>query len=438
MWHVINIFLIGLTTISVMLIFGRLVLNKKNDISKLKIMLIIMLIALIYTIIYINFQGVSKTIAMFLIDIISYSYIFKISIKKSIFLTLLYMILLLIPELIELYILINILGLSREFCYETYAGSLISNFFIWLLFIIITYIFRKPLRKLLNYKIENDKQIIIFSILIFLCTGMFFYTLIKELRFSNNILLYLIAMAVLMSALISLIKQVIINKKITNEYDKILEFMTTYEEEIEKQRILNHETKNEFLAIRAKMGDHEDEKEIIKYIDEILKDKIIIKQEAYAKFGYLPPNGIKGLCYLKVQAAEKKGLNVGLVISKRIKDSTIFNLDIKKQREFAKIIGVFLDNAIEASASSEKKQIGIEAYITNDKEFKMVISNTFNNEINTDKIGKERFSTKGKKRGHGLLLVNHIMKNNNQFKIEKEIIDGIYSQTIIVRKINKV
>ena len=64
----------------------------------------------------------------------------------------------------------------------------------------------------------------------------------------------------------------------------------------------------------------------------------------------------------------------------------------------------------------------------------MVISNTFNNEIDTKKLGKETFSTKGKNRGHGLLLVNYIMNNNNHFKIEKEIRDGIYSQTIIVKK----
>ena len=34
--------------------------------------------------------------------------------------------------------------------------------------------------------------------------------------------------------------------KIKEEYDKLLEFMTTSENEIEKQRILRHETKNEF------------------------------------------------------------------------------------------------------------------------------------------------------------------------------------------------
>ena len=35
------------------------------------------------------------------------------------------------------------------------------------------------------------------------------------------------------------------------------------------------------------------------YIDEILDEKVEFKEEKYAKFGYLPPNGIKGLLYFK-------------------------------------------------------------------------------------------------------------------------------------------
>ena len=44
-----------------------------------------------------------------------------------------------------------------------------------------------------------------------------------------------------------------------------------------------------------------------------------MKQEEYAKFGYLPPNGIKGLCYFKVQKAEELGINVSINISMKIK-----------------------------------------------------------------------------------------------------------------------
>ena len=51
-----------------------------------------------------------------------------------------------------------------------------------------------------------------------------------------------------------------------------------------------------------------------------------------------------------------------------------------------------------------------------------------------EKIGKENFTTKGKNRGHGLLLVNEIVKNNTIFETKRNIKNDIYSQTIIVKK----
>ena len=243
-----------------------------------------------------------------------------------------------------------------------------------------------------------------------------------------------ISAIILVSVLLDLIKQTLINNKIKSDYDNLLEFLTIYEEEVENQRTLRHETKNEFLAIRAKICDKEKESEIINYIDEILGDTYSVKKEKYAKFGYLPANGIKGLCYFKVQKAEELGIKVSINISKKIKNSTVFDLDLKEQREFAKILGVFIDNAIEASSESEDKELGIEAYSNLENEFRMIISNTYNNEIDEEKIGKESFTTKGKNRGHGLVLVNQIIQKTNIFETKRNIKNDIYSQTIIVKK----
>ena len=437
MWQIISGYLSVFIMMFGVFVFAKIGLDDNTKINIKKLFLIITFISIPQTIIFLNITGIFKTIIMSGINMFFYKILFNISYRKSLFIVFLYMIILIVPDLLQLFIATDILGISKQFYYETFAGSILGNIFTLLLLISLSYILKNILRSLMNTQIENNTKIVIFSILIFICTLMFFYTLIKEFRFNDNVFIYLIAMIVLLFVLFSLIKQTIENNKLTKEYDQLLEFMTTYEEEIEKQRILRHETKNEFLTIRAKLEDKEAEKEILNYIDEILKDKIVVKQEEYAKFGHLPPNGIKGLCYFKMKEAEKKGINVALSISKRIKNSTIFNLETKKQREFAKILGVFLDNAIEASYESMEKKIGIEAHITNITEFKMIISNTFNNKIDSEKIGKERFSTKGKNRGHGLLLVDHIMKNNNRFEIKTEIQGNIYSQIIIVKDLNK-
>lgn len=64
----------------------------------------------------------------------------------------------------------------------------------------------------------------------------------------------------------------------------------------------------------------------------------------------------------------------------------------------------------------------------------MIISNTFDNKINESKIGKERFSTKGKDRGHGLLLVKYIINKNDIFEVKTNIQNNIYTQIISIKK----
>lgn len=434
MWQSINDFLGNIVLTTGVFLFARIVFNKTIEVSKIRLIFDLILNSIIYTIIMIYFIGTTKTFLMGIMIFLFVKDIFRENNSKTIFITIIYIIVALLFELLELFLVIEILNLNKDFCYNVFAGSIISNIIVQIMLLFITIFLKTIFIKLFNHKIENNTKIIIFSILTLICLLMFFYNIIREFRFNNNIYLYLISFIVLAIVLFSLIKQTIENHKLTNEYDKLLEFMTTYENEIEKQRILRHEIKNEFRTIRAKISDNQENKKIIAYIDEIVKDKYKVNQEKYAKFGYLPPNGIKGLCYFKVQEAEDKGINAALNISKRIKNSSIYNLTIKQQRDFGRILGVFLDNAIEASLSSEKKQLGIEAYSNLENEFRLIITNTYNNKIENDKIGKERFSTKGKNRGHGLLLAEQLINKNKIFESKTEIHDEVYCQTIIVKK----
>ena len=416
------------------ILFARITLNQKIEINKFKAILTFILTTILCTVIYMFSSGIVKTLLIFVVHMLEFKILFKLNCLKSIFLTFLYIVLLSIIDILLLLAATNILGISKTYCYKNFAGSIIGNLLVCIIFVVLTLMLKKILRKLINERLENNNKIILFSILSFICICMFFYEIIKTFRFSNNIILYLIAIVVLITILFSFIKQTIVNNKLIKEYDKLLEFMVTYENEIEKQRILRHEVKNEFRTIRAKICDKQKEQEIIEYIDEIVNDKYKVKQEEYARFGYLPPNGIKGLCYFKVQEAEEKGIKVALNISKRIKESTVYHLNVKQQRDFGRILGVFLDNAIEASLESEKKKLGIEAYINKEKELQMIISNSFNNKIDKEKIGKETFTTKGRNRGHGLLLVKHITEENKIFERKTEIRNDIYVQTIVIRK----
>ena len=435
MWEIIS----GLVSNAIILlgvqIFGVIVLGKSNNKITLTKIISFLILCILETIVYFNLSGTLKSLAMFLVYVSFYNATFNISIQKSIFLSFLCMLIFIIPEMIGIIVITEVLGFSKEFCYEVFANSLLSNTIISISAIIITFILKKVLRKIINIRIEDNIRVMIYYVLTFICISILFYKAFLNIELNINFIVSIFIILSFLAILISLIKQTLDNNKLSKEYDKLLEFMTTYENEIENQRILRHETKNEFLTIRAKICDNQENEEIVDYIDEILKDKIKVKQEEYAKFGYLPPNGIKGLCYFKIQEAEGKKIKVSLNISKRIKNSSIYKLSIKEQRDFGRILGVLLDNAIESSCDSKEKQLGIEAYMNSKGEFKMIISNTYINEVDNTKIGRERFSTKGKNRGHGLLLVKHIINEDKIFELNTRVQENIYIQTIKIKKV---
>lgn len=423
-----------ITTIGVYL-FGRIALNKKIEVSKSKFLVFFIITVVCNTIIYLNLTGTLKTILMEIINIIFFVKVFKISMSKSIFLTLTHLVILIIPELAQIFFITKILNFSTTFCYEKFLGSITGSISTCILLIIISYILKRPLRYLLNKRVENNVKIIIYSVLTIVCSIAFFYKIISEFKISNDIIGYLVAIVMLVTVLIGLIRQAIDNVILSEKYENVLDYMSGYEHEVENQRIVRHEAKNELIIIKSKICDGESSKELMDYIDEILDEKVEFKEEKYAKFGYLPPNGIKGLLYFKAQQGQNEGLNISLNVSSRVENSNIYNLSSKEEKCLGKILGVFLDNAVEASLKSKAKEFGIEVYLNSDSECEIIIGNSFDEDIDVTKIGKERFSTKGKTRGHGLLLVNLLLEMNKKaFNVKTDIGQGIYVQTITIKK----
>lgn len=410
-------------------IFGRIIIVNRRHKNIMIDVLILLGFILLNILVFKYTTGTIKTIITCLLYSSLFFSIFKIKLSKSIFTSIVYIILLVIPDLLTLGGAIYIFDVSKEFCYESLSGSIISNFSVLGIMIILTVSIRKPLKKLINYNLSTNKKIIVMSSITLVMLAIFFYNLIKTFEFNNNIITYLVIIVMLICILLYLFKQKIENEKISKKYDELLDVMKSYESDIEEQRTLRHETKNEFATIKCKLQDKEDNKTIIEYIDSVIGEKEKAGSTNYSKFKYLPSNGLKGFFYYKCTEAEKKGISVSVNISKQIENSFLMDIETKDFKDLARIIGVYLDNAIEASSTSEDKKLGIEMYLIKEK-IEIIITNTFNNEINLDKIGKESFSTKGKHRGHGLLLVKKILSENNRFEAKKEIRGNIYIQSL--------
>ncbi len=411
--------------------FGVIILNQGKINKKYKDIISFIVICILNTIVFIYFEGTFKTILTCFIYALLLKLIFNSEWLKSIFSSIIYMMLLIIPDLIMLGFITKILNISKEYCHNHIAGSIIGNLIGSTLMIILIYILRKPIKKLINYKLSENMKIISVSLLTLITVAVFFYTLIKNFRENNNIIIYILVIITLVITLFYLFKQKAENENILKKYDNLLDITKNYEKDIEEQRIINHESKNELLTIRSKLSD-KNNKELCKYVDSIIGEKKSSKSARFSKLKYLPSNGLKGFFYYKLTEAEQKGINVSINVSKQIENSFINNINTKDFKDLSRIIGVYLDNAIEASLLSKEKKLGIEIYLIKNT-IEMIFTNTYNYPIEKDKVGKEKYSTKGKNRGHGLLLVGRILKENDIFISETKITEKLYIQTLKIK-----
>lgn len=412
--------------------FGIIILNNGKIKITIKEILIFLMACILHTLDVLYLNGTGKTIIFIVIFALLLKLSFNTGYLKSIFSSIIYIVLLIIPDLITLIFTTQVLKIDKDYCYSTFAGSILGNLSVSILMVGLIYLLRKPLRKLFNYRLSKNKKIVVLSLLTLVTIAVFFYYFANNYRYNKEIFAYLLVIFTLVVILGYLFKEKMNNENMFKRYDDLLTVMKNYESDIEDHRTSNHETRNELLAIRSKVSDLGDET-LCEYIDSILGDKKNINSAKYSRFKYLPTNGLKGFLYYKFSEAEEKGLDVKLNIAKQVENSFLKDLNTKDFKDLTRILGVYLDNAIEASVLSEKKQLGIEIYkVKNDIE--IIISNTYSNKVDKDKIGNERYSTKGLTRGHGLLLVKRILKNNNRLTSEAKVTDTIYSQTIKIKE----
>ena len=106
-------------------------------------------------------------------------------------------------------------------------------------------------------------------------------------------------------------------------------------------------------------------------------------------------------------------------------------MSIKQKDELYSIIGVYLDNAIQAAKESNKKEVSLESYKENEK-IAIVIANTYNGKIDFEKLDNYGYTTKGKNHGVGLHLVKKIIENEVIYSQSRSLFEDYYVQKLII------
>ena len=137
-------------------------------------------------------------------------------------------------------------------------------------------------------------------------------------------------------------------------------------------------------------------------------------------------DGIYNLLTKKYQEATEKGIKVNMT----------FLLDLSKLHmkiyEFARILGILLDNAIEASSECDEKIINLDFREDSKNSRQLIIvENTYKDKnIDTEKIFEKGISSKENHSGIGLFEVRKLIKKNNNLNLFTSKNDNFFSEQL--------
>lgn len=219
--------------------------------------------------------------------------------------------------------------------------------------------------------------------------------------------------------------------EINNKYETSITSLREYEGMIDKYRIYNHENKNELQTLRNLIS--KKNTKALKYIDSILDNKIKDNEKIMHKTSKIPEGGLRATIYSKLCMMDELGIKYSLDIAKDIRTVDLINMKEDIVLNICKILGVFLDNAIEAVKDLKTKHIGIEIYLM-DEDLCVDITNNYEGKLDINKIGSSKYTTKGGNHGYGLSLVNQIISDYPDiFKNEKSITKNTFTQKIKIK-----
>ena len=189
-------------------------------------------------------------------------------------------------------------------------------------------------------------------------------------------------------------------------------------------RSFKHDYVNILLSLYGYI-ENGDMDELKKYFDsKIFPTKNLIDQGDY-KLNQLSNIGvleIKSLLCAKMIYAHESGIDVTIDIPDRVDSFMIDTVDL------ARILGIFLDNAIEASTTAEQPQIGFNI-IRHETGVSIIIRNCFqDNGLVLHSLKQKGFSTKTGHQGIGLSNAQKIISSYDNVLLETTMQCGCFMQ----------
>lgn len=339
--------------------------------------------------------------------------LFKKDISNSVYYAFAYEILASISEiLISLFILL-IFKLDGSGYSNIPYSLLISSFLNNILVILFSKIrfISKNIKKI-NLSIKKNNKDWIYIILIMILMVLFITFNKYNMQSSLEYYISIVFVVFVVVSFVYVIYNKFQKQAIEEKYNESMEYVLRYEKIINEQGKKNHEYNNQLMVIKGYINNPE---RLSEYLDEVIGEHKTGQNYTVKQLGFLPDGGVKGLLYHKLSKMEDNNIKYYLYVDQNLKDKDIESFDLKTYRDLTKLLGVFLDNAIDAALKSEEKEIEVELKDKDDC-LLLTISNTYDKNTDINKVGKSGFTTKGAGHGFGLSIVKDIAKTNSEIE----------------------
>lgn len=396
----------------------------------LKNIILLILLSVITTLQFKTEYTITISLTVYILIIMIYKWLFNMSYKKSVLLGGVVLIITSMSDLMWAIILKQFF--TNDQLREPTILFLMFNMLVYSSAYFLSHVFNykrfltKFIAKTDNSKIYSQFIFIILTVVVS-CLIIYDITSLKIIGMEQYIITLSTFVLMLILVLIY-IKSKNDNDKLQEQFDYLYNYSKNYEDWITKEQLNIHENKNQLIVLRDMVKKNE---KAVNYINEILEEDFVIEDKWIGQLSNIPKGGLKGLLYYKLITIEKDNLNFCVDISKNVK-TKLKKLQKDQLKDISHIIGIFIDNAIEASVNSKKKMFSLEIYCIK-KELNIVITNSFDGQIELNKINNNGYSTKGKDRGKGLYFVSKIKEKNPNILTEAHIINNYFVQKIVIK-----